>query len=230
MFESITLAIKDFFDRKILLISLIPLIISAILWGLLFFIFHTPIDAMLNWILNHIPFLNAKWIRDAIETIGGILLYYELIIITSVMFVGIITDMVVDRINEKYYHLPKKGFGTLTGSIIVSLKYNIIFIMLLILFLPAMFVPGLNIIVHLFLWVILIKEPLFYDSIAMYADRKSYRLLKKRYRKEILILSIILASLLFIPFLGIFVYIFQLLIFAHFNLKRLKEQTLNIKG
>lgn len=223
MFESITLAFKDFFDRKILLTSLIPIAIAALFWGIVFFIFHGPINEMLAWLLSHIPFLDAEWIRNIVEAVGGVFLYYELLIVTSVMLVGIIADRVVDRINDKYYHLPKQGFGTLMGSVGTSLKYNVIFILLFLLFLPAMFVPGMNILVHLFLWMILIKEPLFYDSVAMYADRESYRRLKKNYRVQIFILSLVAAALFFIPFIGVFVYVLQLLIFTHFNLKHLKE-------
>lgn len=222
MLESLTLALKDFFDRKVLLTSLIPIVVAAIFWGIVFFVFHAPISAMLTWLLSHIPFMSAEWIRDTVEAIGGILIYYELLIITSVMIVGIIADRVVDQINNKYYHLAKNGFGSLTGSIMTSFKFNLIFIVLFIILLPAMFVPGLNILVHLFLWMILIKEPLFYDSIAMYADRNNYLQLKKNHRMQIFVLTLVAACLFFIPIIGIFVYVLQLMIFAHFNLKQLK--------
>lgn len=224
MIEIFIKSIKDLFDKKILLTSLIPIIIAAFFWGVVFFVFHTQIHNFILFIISHIPFIGTNnFIANLVEAIGGILLYYELLIITSVMIAGIVADKIVNRINEKYYHLKTNGFGSFIGSIVVSLKYNIMFIILFIISLPLMFVPGLNMLVHLILWVILIKEPLFYDSLAMIADKKEYFTIKKRYKFSILVLSFILAALFLIPLFGVFVYIIQLILFTHFNLNKLKE-------
>jgi len=223
MLEIIIKSIKDVFDRKILFTSLIPLIIAAIFWGIVFFIFHSQINNFFVYLISHIPFIaNANWIKDIVEFIGGIFIYYQLLIITSTLIVGIIADRVVDRINEKYYHLERKGFGSLIGSIGITLKYNLIFIILFIIFLPAMFIPGINILTNIILWMILIKEPVFYDSVAFYATKEEYQKLKQDKLKIFLIAF--LGSLLFlVPILGIFVYIAQLILFTHFNLQKLKE-------
>ena len=85
-----------------------------------------------------------------------------------------------------------------------------------------MFIPGINVLVNIILWMILIKEPIFYDSVAFYATKNEYQILKQ---DKLYIFSIaFLGSLLFlVPVLGIFVYIGQLILFTHYNLKRLKE-------
>ena len=224
MLEIIINSIKDLFDRKILFTSLIPIIVAAVFWGIVFFVFHSQINGFFVYITNHIPFISgADWIKNIIEAIGGIFIYYQLLIITSTMIVGIIADKIVDRVNEKYYHLNKQGFGSFIGSIGVTLKYNLIFIILFIISLPAMFVPGLNIFVNIILWVILIKEPIFYDSVAMYASKEEYQSLKNNQKTTTLVIAILGATLFLIPVLGIFVYIVQLLLFSNYNLKRLKE-------
>jgi len=104
----------------------------------------------------------------------------------------------------------------------VALKQNLIFIVLFIIFLPLIFVPVLNIIVHIFLWATLIKKPNFYDSIAMYANKEEFKILQKRDKLKTNIIALISASLFLIPVVGVFVYVVQLLMFAHFNLSRLK--------
>jgi len=139
------------------------------------------------------------------------------------MIVGIIADKIVDRINEKYYHLKKHGFGSFLGSMGITLKYNLIFFVLLIIFLPAMFIPGLNIFVNVILWIILIKEPVFYDSVAMYASKKEYQSLKSQNKTTTFLIAFLSSLLFLIPVIGVFVYIVQLLLFTHYNLKRLKE-------
>jgi CysZ protein len=224
LLEIIIKSFKDLFDRKILLTSLIPIIIAAILWGIIFFIFHTQINQFVVYLVSHIPFIgNNSWVQSVVEAIGGIFIYYELLIITSVMIVGIIADSIVDRINSKYYNIEKKGFGTILESIFISLKQNLIFFILFIIFLPTMFIPLLNIFVHIFLWSILIKKPTFYDSISMYATKEEFKFLQNSNKMTIIIITFLCASFFLIPIFGIFVYIIQLLIFTHFNLQRLKE-------
>jgi len=223
MLEIITKSIKDLFDKRILFTSLIPIIIAAIFWGFIFFIFHGPVNNFLTWTIHHIPFIgDAQWLKDIVASVGGVFVYYELLIITSVMIVGIVADKIVDIINNKYYHNEKRGFGTVSGSIFIALKQNVIFLILFILLLPAMFVPVLNIFVHLFLWSVLIKQPTFYDSIAIYATKDEFNKLKKSNKIKTWTITIISASLFLIPIFGIFVYILQLLMFTHYNLKRLQ--------
>lgn len=223
MLEIITKSIKDMFDTRILFTSLIPIIISAIFWGFIFFIFHGGVNSFLTWTIQYIQFIgDAQWLKDIVASIGGIFVYYELLIITSVMIVGIVADKIVDTINDKYYHNEKRGFGTVAESIFISLKQNVIFLILFILLLPAMFIPVLNIFVHIFLWSILIKQPTFYDSISIYATKDEFKKLKKSNKIKTWTITIISASLFLIPIFGVFVYILQLLMFTHYNLKRLQ--------
>jgi len=224
MIDILLKSLKDVFDKEILFASLIPIIVAALFWGIVFFIFHTQINSFFAYIADHIPFISdSNWIKNIIETIGGIFIYYELLIITSVMIVGIIADKIVDKINKKYYNLEKKGFGTLFGSLSISLKQNIIFILLFLVLIPAMFIPMLNILANLILWTILIKEPMYYDSIAMYATKDEYKQLQKNNKLKIIIIAFLSASLFLVPLFGVFVYVLQLLIFTHFNLSKLQE-------
>lgn len=223
MLPIFTKSLKDFFDYKILFISVLPITGAALLWGLVFYVFSTQIDNALSSLLGHIPFLDNAWVRGTVELLGGVFIYYELLIITAVMIVGIIADWVVDRVNGKYYQLTKSGFGSLSGSMLISLKSNVLFVLLFVLFLPLIFIPLINIFVHLYLWMVLIRKPLFYDSIAMYSTREEYDLLKKNSRISAFLITLSAASLFLIPVVGVFIYVLQLLFFTHFNLQRLKS-------
>ena len=223
MLEIITKSIKDLFDKRILFTSLVPIVIAALFWGLVFFMFHDSVNNFLTWIIQHIPFVgDAQWLKDIIASVGGIFVYYELLIITSVMIVGMVADKIIGIINNKYYHNEKRGFGTVAESLFIAVKQNVIFLVLFILLLPAMFVPILNIFVHIFLWSILIKKPTFYDSIAIYATKDEFKKLEKSNKLSTWAITMISSSLFLIPIFGVFVYIFQLLMFAHYNLKRLQ--------
>jgi len=211
-------------DPKVLLISLLPITLAAIFWALVFYVFQGQIYAVLeSFLMRRLPVFNADWAAAIIGVFGGIFIYYELLLITAVMIVGLIADVVVGRINAKQYQLEKRGFGTLTGSLLISLRSNAFFIVLFVITLPLLFVPVFNVFVHLFLWVVLIKSPLFYDSIAMFATREEYQTLKSTRRWRTRGIAYLAASLFLIPVVGVFIYVLQLIFFAHYNLQRLAD-------
>lgn len=212
---------RDFLNFRILLISLVPIIGAALFWGVVFYIFSDQIEVLLVSWLDRVPFLDTQWAVDAVELIGGVVVFYQLMIATAVMIVGLIADGVVDRINARRYQLDKVGFGTLSGSIWTSLKSNVLFILLFVLLLPLVFVPVVNIVVQLWLWMLLLKKPLFYDSLAMYARPEEYTRLLKADRRQTFVITLAAASLFLIPLIGVFVYVLQLLFFTNYNLQRL---------
>jgi len=224
LLEILLRAVKDIFDKKIFLTSLVPIVLAAFFWGIVFFVFRNSIESFIVYIVGFIPFFgDSKWLQNLVEVVGLVFVYYELLILTSVMIVGLISDKIVDRLNDKYYQLDKRGFGSTMESIKISVKQNLLFIFLFILFLPLIFIPLLNIAVNLFLWMIVIKKPMFYDSVSMYATKEEYEKLYKSNKFGTFIVTLLSASLFLIPLLGVFVYILQLLVFAHYNLDRLRK-------
>lgn len=227
MFGIFAKSLRDFIRPKILFVSVLPITLAALFWAAIFYYFHAQIDVVLGKLLESIPFISVEWAKNALEWVGGIFIYYELLIITAVMIVGLIADTVVAMVNARSYQLEKMGFGSLTGSILISLRSNLYFLILFVLFLPTLFIPGVNIVVHLFLWLVLIRMPLFYDSVAMIATREEYQQLRKQNRWQRFMIGLSSASLFLIPVIGVFIYVLQLLFFIHFNLQRLSIMRLN---
>ncbi|NPA54972.1 MAG: EI24 domain-containing protein [Epsilonproteobacteria bacterium] len=223
-------AIRDIFDKRIISIALIPVLISSIAWGIIFWIFHPQLQTLITQLLLHIPFLpHDTWFAQGIELFVGGILYYQLVILTSVTLVGLVADKIIQEVNNKHYLLEKKGFGDTLTSILISLKQNLIFIILFILSLPSLFIPALNLMVNIALWMILIRKPMFYDSLASFATKEEFEYLQNHDKFDTFVVTFISALLFFVPILGIFVYIIQLLFFTHFNLDRLKTLRLTSK-
>ena len=223
-------SLRDFLRPKILFISLLPIFAAALIWGGVFYLFYDQIHAALLQWMAYIPYLDSELLLKAIEWVGGAFIYYQLLILTSVMIVGLIADGVVDRVNKRSYELVKSGFGSLGGSMLISLKSNLVFVLLFILTLPLIFVPVLNVVIQLLLWVVLIRTPLFYDSLAMYATRKEYLALKASQGLAGFTIALAAASLFLIPLVGVFVYVLQLLFFTHFNLQMRPVEILRRSG
>ncbi len=216
-------SVKDFFDPKIIFYALIPILLAGLLLGGLFYLLHTQIVGIFVTAASYIPFVSPEWLQRISESFLGVFIFYEFWIMTALVLVGLISDKVVDRINDKYYHLEKKGFGTMAGSIIAALKSNILFILLFVITSPLLLIPGVNILLHILLWMVMLKAPMYYDACAFYASRSEFKMIKKRYIGGLRFVTFVSASLLLIPFVGVFLYLLQLIMFTHFSLSKLKE-------
>jgi hypothetical protein len=223
MIEALVHTLKDFWHPKIYLLSLIPLLLSGILLAAVFYLLHTQIEGYFVIIAGYIPFVSAEWVQKISESFIALFIFYEFWIMLALVFVGIIADRVVDFINERHYHLQKKGFGTMWGSIVEALKSNLLFFILFILTSPLLFVPILNIVVHLLLWMVMLKAPMYYDAAAFYATKEEFKMIKKRDKGELRRITLLSASVLFIPFIGLLLYIFQLMLYTHFALTKLRH-------
>ena len=217
-------ALKDLFSGKIFMLAMVPIIIAALLWGVIFWLAGGWIGGLIDSLISHIPYIGSwHWFQNSISKIGGLFLYGELLIITSVMLAGIVADKLVELINNKHYHNKMLGFGTLAGSIAVSLKQNIIYILLVMFLFPTFFIPIAGYLIHIILWYILIKKPLMYDSAALYANKDEYEKLLHLDHIKTMLLTLLSAAMFLLPVIGSFIYIFQLLVFAHYNLSRLAK-------
>ena len=119
-------------------------------------------------------------------------------------------------------YLNKKAIGSvsITGSIIVTIKATLIFILLFIVLVPLLFIPMFGQVVMLYLWSILLKSPTIYDVGGLFISDK--QVLKKRSKKSTTIAMI--ASLFnYIPLLNIFAPIFAQILFLHHILGTMKE-------
>ncbi len=215
-------SIKDFLHPKILFFALIPLSLAALVLGGIFYLLHTQIEGYFITIASYIPFVSAAWIQKISESFFGLFIFYEFWMMLALVFVGLISEKVVDFVNAKYYHLEKQGFGTSMGSIMIALKSNAIFLVLFIITSPLLFIPIVNIILHILLWMVMLKAPMYYDACAFYATKSQYKEIKKKHKGELRLITLVSASLLLVPFLGVFLYILQLIFYTHFSLSKLK--------
>jgi hypothetical protein len=216
-------SLKDAFNPKILFYSLIPIVLAALILGGAFYLLHSQIDSFFLNIASYIPFVSQEWIQKIGESIIGLFIYYQFWIMLALVLVGLVSEQIVDFINNKYYHLEKKGFGTTAGSILSALKSTSIYLVLFITLLPFQFIPILNIALNIFLWMIMLKSPMYYDACAFYASKEQFKEIKKRNKSSLTFVTFISALLFLIPFLGVMLYILQLIMYTHFSLSRLKE-------
>ncbi len=223
MFKLLIRSLKDAIHPKIIFYSFIPMILSAlILWGV-FATFESTLKDYIISFASYIPFVPEEWIANITESFIGIFIFYQFWMMLALILVGVISDQVVEFVNNKYYHLEKNGFGSMLGSIVVALKSTAIYMILFIITLPLMFVPILNFIVQILLWMVMLKAPMYYDACAFYTPKDQFINIQKENKSELRFVTFVSSLLFLIPFLGVLLYIVQLIMFTHFALSKVKR-------
>jgi hypothetical protein len=141
----------------------------------------------------------------------------------ALIWVGVISDQGVEFVNSRYYHIEKNGFGSMVGSIVVALKSTALYMILFIITSPLLFVPILNFIVQIMLWMVMLKAPMYYDSCAFYLSKEDFNTIKTKHKMELKFVTFVSSLLFLIPFLGVLLYIVQLIMFTHFSLSKVRK-------
>jgi len=215
-------AFSDLFDSKILKYAFAPLLISVVLWGIVFSFFSGNIIDFIHAYISYLPF--GEHINNIITGIGSTIilmfLYYELVILSIGVFSSFFVDKITLRINEKYYNLPERKTSLIEG-IWVSLKGMLNFIIFFALTFYLLFVPVVNVFYQVFLWSLAIKKPLVFDSAALFCDYKEF---ERKNNLKIWAIIFFTSFIYFIPILSFFGYTLQLIIMTHFVLSKCKNR------
>ncbi|WP_457564304.1 EI24 domain-containing protein [Caminibacter sp.] len=215
--------LEDLLDSKILKYTFLPFLLSIIFWGVVFFIFSDDIYQFLLSYIQHLPFSSS--IENFLSGVGSFiviaLFYYLAVISTLGVFSSFFIDHIVLRINEKHYNCPAKTptFKDTLKGVFVSIKAFLIYLVLFVLTFWLLFIPVVNIFYQMFLWSVLNKKPLVFDSSYLFMAPDD---VEKKANIKIWIAVFLSSFIYFIPFIGLFGYTFQLIIITHLILKLCK--------
>jgi hypothetical protein len=218
-----TRSLRDFLTKEMLLLSLAPFLIALFIWSTLFLGFSAEVDSVVNLLLGYIPFSDIAYIHGIADFLLTWILFLLLLLSSSMIILSFISDRIVSVINKRHYHFASSGFGNLSQTLQVSIRSNMVFLFYYILLLPTLFIPFVNIAVHLFLWQRLLKHQMMFDALSGYASKEQYKSILQKEKGSLTIMALLASMLFFIPFLGTFVLIFQLILFTHFGLSRLDK-------
>jgi len=222
MLNVILKSLKDIFSPSvigfILKIALSSMLIMvAVLW-----IFWDSFSSLVSHLVSMIPYIgHFDFVQSAASFMGALVVGYGLIIALISILTSLYSPKLLVKLAKKSYpNIEPNDYSKISKSIYYNIKATLIFIVLLILFLPLIFVPVLGQIIMLLLWAILIKEPTFYDVSSLFIkDEKEY----KGY-KSIWIVAIIASLFNFIPILNLFAPIFAQIMFMHWLLPRIDKR------
>jgi hypothetical protein len=183
---------------KMLLLTLLPFILSLLLWGVVLWLSLQPlIDALQGYfaandmfgvsgsILNWFSMGALKTVLVPLIAMWALL---PLMILTALVFVALFTvPAVVNHVARRHYpHLSRERGGSWWGTLWTSLWCFLVFAGLWTLTLPLLLIPPLNFAIHPLLWGWLTYRVMAYDALAEHASVDERRAILRRHRWPLL--------------------------------------------
>jgi len=217
------LSIGDLFSRSMLMLSLVSTLMAILFWSVIYLLFHTQLSGFAHTLIAYVPFATAEWIENIASMVLLIALFYQLVLVTVIIGMAFMVKRLVAPINDKHYHLKLKRDATPLECSVAALKSAALFLLLYLLLLPTLFIPGINVAVHLSLWALLLRGTLLPYAASGILDKQEYTKLTGDHRWGLMALFVILSLLYLIPIVGAFTAIFQLIVATHYTLSRVSE-------
>ena len=179
--------------------SILILILSALLWGIVWFFEGDYIYSEFLKLLTWLPF---ETLEKGIAFLIGYYIIYNAIIITMLFVTSILSEPIISSIAKKHFNMEVVR-DNLFISIKYTLKNTLIFIIASIILFPLLFVPIINLIIQVLLWVWLIKDTISIDALSLANKQMDFNLIKEK-RAAIWFISFVTALFNFIPILNLF--------------------------
>ena len=241
----ITKSIKDFLTPKMLKFSLLPIVVTVVLMYILFFVLagigaehlgQMHIEAQQSTIQNgveHTDSLEAylegsaiiqflmsyaatAWIATfLIYTIGSFLTLYASIFV-AVIVIGFLTPYVLKEIQKRHYQdVDLIGYSNVATSLLSSLKWTAVMLVLFIVLIPFYFIPVLNLIAFNFPLYYFFHKMLNYDISTSINTKDEALEIAYKNKTALRIKTLMLYLLSLIPFVIFFTTVFFVIYLGH---------------
>jgi len=173
---------------------------SALFWGIVWLFRGEYIYQQFLRLLTWLPF---ETLEKGIAFLIGFYLIYNAIIVTILFVTSLFSEPLIRHLEKQYFPNSEVHKDHLFRSIGYTIKDSIIFIVVSIIAFPLLFVPVLNILVQLGLWMWLIKNTISYDAATLVYDKVDPAKLKQ-HRLALWSVSFVTALFNFVPLLNLF--------------------------
>jgi hypothetical protein len=191
-------ALRAQFSRRMLLLSLVPLLLSLLVWGAVLWFGLQP---FLDWLQG--IFAEYGWFGSSggmLSTLGlgtlkvlvvplmAIILLLPLMIASALLFMGIVAMPAIERYvsRRQFPQLEQKEGGSFAGSVWMNLTSVIVFAGLWLVTVPLYAVPPLAVLVQAALWGWVTSRVMSYDALAAHASLEERKALMHALRWPLL--------------------------------------------
>jgi hypothetical protein len=196
-------ALRSQFSRRMLLLSVVPLLLSLALWGGLLYAGMQPLlDSLHGLFLDYGLFetsgsllsnLGLGFLKTLVVPLVAMLALLPLMIVTSLLFIGVGAMPAIARHVSRiqFPQLERKEGGSFLGSLMVNLSGILVFALLWIVTVPLYALAPLALLVQAVLWGWLTARVMSYDALSIHASEEERRIIKTTRRRQLLAIGTI---------------------------------------
>lgn len=233
------LALGDTLSPRVLLVSLASFVLTIIFFIVAIWFLFGGMGALVEWMTQSLQsfegtieqswFLNMVSLIFITKTVVTILVFLTSAMVTYYLFlmvysviVGFFAGYFIKEIGLTYYpSVMFRGIG-LVSYLWMVIKTLLLTTLMFMLLFPLVFIP-------LFNFVLLV--PVFYlfhkllvlDVASMINSTEEYRALKRLYAGQLRGISLVCFALTIIPFLGVIIYPYYVIVMSHFIFRKTEE-------
>jgi uncharacterized protein involved in cysteine biosynthesis len=230
IFEAIRKAVQDLFRPQVLVMVAVPILCAMALWMLIGWYFWDQLTQWVNGLLtaSRIGQWVAEWAGGLLQFLGALIALALLapgVLITAMVITEFFTmPGLVNFVAQRYYpDLVREHGGTTAGSIANSLIGIAIFVLLWLVTLPLWFTGIGALIVPLVNSAYLNQRIFRHDAASDHASRGELKALNSGSQRKLFVLGLLLAPLLYVPFVNMLMPALTGLAFTHYQLDRLAK-------
>lgn len=180
--------------------SIIVALGSAFFWGIVWFFESDYIYAQSLKLLTWLPF---ETIEKGLSYLIGIYFIYSAIIVTMIFVTSALSYTFLTSVKEKYFPYDNFVEDNEIKTIRYTLKDTSIFVVASTILFPLFFIPVVNFLVQILLWVWLVKDTFVYDTASLLMQEIDKEKLKE-HRGAFWGISALVALFNFVPVFNIF--------------------------
>ena len=196
-------ALKAQFSRRMLALSLVPLLLSLAAWGaLLWFTLQPFLDylhgvfAEYGWFQSGggmLAMLGLGVLKVMVVPLMAIILLLPLMIASSLLFMGVFAMPAIERHvgRHQFPKLEQKEGGSFAGSVWMNLTSVLVFAVLWLLTVPLYAAPPLAVLVQAALWGWVTSRVMSYDALAAHASAEERKALLQARRWPLLAIGMV---------------------------------------
>jgi hypothetical protein len=195
----------EFFARKVSgekYTRFLPLLITGIslFWAVIVSLMFDKLYIIFVKILTSLPF---EFTEDSVAALIVLYLLYNGVVVTIVAVTSLRSKSILEPIREISY--PEQSLaGGFSATIGATLRDIAIYLVILIIIFPLLFIPVLNIVVQLGLYVWLYKDIFKRDICELYCTESEKQEKEKEHMWAPWVVAIVASVMSFIPFINFF--------------------------
>lgn len=180
--------------------TFLTVFLSALFWAVVWFFAGDYIYDQFLRLMTWLPF---ETIEKGLAFLIALYMVYNAIIVTMLFVASLFSEPIIKMVEKRHFAEDEVVKENIFASLKYTLRDSLLFVGLSIVAFPLLFVPVLNIIIQIVLWIWLVKDTMSYDAISL-VYRKPDRTIIKQHRFATYFISFVTVLFNFIPVFNIF--------------------------